>query len=240
VSALPPAAAPTGWPVGRGPIATARNPATARNLVAMAARLWRLRVSGAHQVPVAGPALLAANHCGLLDGPVLVAASPRPVHVLAKSTLFVGPWASLLRAAGQVEIDYDGPDRSALQECLRLLEQGRAVGIFPEAHRGRGDVAHIHHGVAYLAVSSGAPVVPVAVLGTRRSGAPLDSVPPPRSAIDVVFGEPVSVAGGDPRRRAVLAGAGERIRQALADHVASSCRRAGRTLPDLPDGGGDD
>lgn len=233
MSALTPAAAAVGQDIDESSLATARN------VAAMVGRLWRLRVTGTHHVPSVGPVILAANHTAVMDGPVLVAASPRPVHVLAKSALFVGPWAGALRSAGQVEIDYDGPDRSALRECVRLLEHGRAVGIFPEAHRGRGDVARIRHGVAYLAVGCGVPVVPVAVLGTRRSRAPLGSIPRPMSGIDVVFGEPVVVADGDPRRRTVLAGAGERIRQALADHVAVACRRTGRALPDLPRGDDD-
>lgn len=214
--------------------------ATARNVAALVGRLWRLGVSGAHHVPAHGPVLLAANHTALADGPVLVATSPRPVHLLAKSALFVGPWARLLRAAGQVEIAYDRPARSALLECVGLLQEGRVVGVFPEAHRGRGDVATIHHGVAYLAVRTGAPVVPVAILGSRGSGRPLDSLPRARAGIDVVFGAPVMVDGRDVHRRAALAGVGERIRQALADHVATACRRTGRQLPELLVKGRDD
>lgn len=179
--------------------------------------------------------LVASNHTGLLDGPFLLALAPRPLHVLAKSELFSGMLGRMLTAAGQVPLDYEGPDRSALLECRALLADGRAVGIFPEAHRGRGDVAHARHGAAYLALHSGAPVVPAALLGTRRSGASYDSVPPMRSRIDLVFGEPLTlVADGDPDRRSVVARAGEQIRQHLADHVGEACRRTGQRLPDVP------
>ena len=213
------------------PLPSRSGAATARNVARLGMRAWRVRVTGLHHVPVDGPVLLAANHLGALDGPLLVAASPRPVHVLAKSELFVAPVDRLLRAGGQVEIEYDGPDRSALHLAVRLLADGRAVGVFPEGHRGRGDVAHARHGLAYLA-AGGVPVVPVAVLGTRGTGSGRDSTPRPGARLDVVYGEPVVVrADGDVRRRAVLARAGEQLRQVLADHVERSCRRTGQVLP---------
>ena len=106
------------------------------------------------------------------------------------------------------------------------------VGIFPEAHRGAGDVQHVRHGVAYLAAATGAPVVPVAVLGTRPPGAGKDALPKVRTRLDVVFGPPLHLRiDGDPRRRAVLARSGEHLRQVLADHVRDACARTGQTLP---------
>lgn len=212
-----------------------RGAATARNVGAWVTRLWDVHVTAGHHVPRRGAVLVAANHTGLLDGPFLLALAPRPLHVLAKSELFSGTLGRMLTAAGQVPLDYDGPDRSALLECRSLLSDGQAVGIFPEAHRGRGDVAHARHGVAYLALHSGAPVVPAALLGTRRSGASYDSLPRLRSRIDLVFGEPLTlVADGDPDRRATVARAGEQLRQHLADHVRAACRRTGQRLPDVP------
>lgn len=212
-----------------------RGAATARNIGAWATRLWDVHVTAGHHVPRAGAVLVAANHTALLDGPFLFALAPRPLHVLAKSELFTGVLGRMLTAAGQVPLDYEGPDRSALLECRSLLADGQAVGIFPEAHRGRGDVAHAHHGVAYLALHSGAPVVPAALLGARRSGASYDSVPRVRSRVDLVFGAPLTVAAdGDPMRRSVVARAGEQIRQHLADHVREACRRTGQSLPEPP------
>ncbi len=209
--------------------------ATARNIGATISRLWDVRTAASHLVPGTGPVILAANHTGLLDGPLLAAVSPRPVHLLARSALFVGVWDRLLRASGQVPVAEGEPARAGLLQALGLLADDRVVGVFPEGERGRGDVARIQHGVAYLAVRSGAPVVPVAVLGTRRSRASLDSLPRPRARVDVVFGSPLQLpADGDPRRRAALSGVGELIRQGLADHVRLACRRTGRQLPELP------
>jgi hypothetical protein len=79
----------------------------------------------------------------------------------------------------------------------------------------------------------------VAILGARPAGAGKDALPPWRSRIEVLVGEPVDIrVDGDPRRRAVLARSGERLRQALADHVATAVLRTGQPLPGpLPDTG---
>lgn len=211
--------------------------ATGRNVAGLVARLWKLRVTGAHHVPTSGPVLLVANHTAFLDGVLLAAASPRPVHVLAASELFVPPLDRLLRATSQIRFSHDGPDRSALRAALAVLADGGVVGIFPENHRGAGDGQHVRHEAAYLAARSGAPVVPVAILGARPAGAGKDALPRMRSPLDVVLGEPVDIrVDGDPHRRAVLSRSGERLRQVLSDHVQLAVRRTGQELPGpLPD-----
>ena len=206
--------------------------ATGRNLAALAARARRVHVDGADLVPVSGPVLLACNHTGFLDGLVLAAASPRPVHVLADADLFAPPLDRLLRGTGQIPLDHRGADRRALRVAVDILDGGGVVGIFPEAERGAGDVAHARPDAAYLAARTGARVVPVAILGTRPAGAGRDALPKLRSRIEVVIGPPADVTvEGDPRRRAVLARSGERIRQLLADHVQDACSRTGLDLP---------
>ena len=212
--------------------------ASGRNLVALLSKFWKMRVVGAHHVPMDGPVLLVSNHTGMLDGPLLGAMSPRPVHVLTKSELFVPPLDSILRWFGQVSVDDATPDRTALRTAVDLLAAGRVVGMFPEGHRGRGDVAHVRHGAAYLVAHSAARVVPVAVLGTRSTSQKLDSVPRLRATVDVVFGEAFRPSvEGDPRRRIVVARSSELIRQRLADHVRTACARTGQVLPtDEPDG----
>lgn len=216
-----------------GPLPTStRRAARGRALSSVLVRGWRLQVTGGHHVPLEGPVLLAANHTGVLDGVALAAASPRPVHVLVKSEAFVPPLDRIFRSTAQIPVDYDGPDRSALLVARDLLLEGGVVALFPEAHRGAGDVARIRHGVAYLAAATGAPVVPVAVLGTRPPGAGRNALPRPGSRVDVVFGPARDVReAGDPRRRAVLARSGEQVRVMLADHVRTACARTGQRLP---------
>lgn len=215
----------------RGPLSTS-GAATGRNLAALVARMWRLRVSGAHHVPAEGPVILAANHAAFLDPLLLAAASPRPVHVLAPAHAWVPPLDRLLAYTAQIPIEADGPDRTALRAATGVLAEGGVLGILPEGVRGVGDARHVRHGAAYLAARTGALVVPVAILGARPPGGGKDALPRWRSPIDVLLGEPVDIrVEGDPRRRAVLARSGERLRQALSDHVALAAQRTGQALP---------
>jgi 1-acyl-sn-glycerol-3-phosphate acyltransferase len=206
--------------------------ATGRNLAALATRAWKLHVTGADRVPHTGPVILASNHIGFLDGLLLVAAGPRPAHVLVSSDVWVAPFRRVLAATGQIELAGDVPDRRALLTARQVLDDGGAIGIFPESQRGAGAVAHVDHATAYLAARSGALVVPVAILGSRPAGRGADSLPRWRARIDVVFGPAFDVRSpGDPRRRAVLARSGERLRQVLSDHVRAACAETGQTLP---------
>ncbi|MGZ6826936.1 MAG: lysophospholipid acyltransferase family protein, partial [Mycobacteriales bacterium] len=128
--------------------------------------LFRLEVRGTEHVPSRGPVLLAGNHTGFLDGPLLFALSPRPASFLAKSELFVGPVAHALGRLGQIPVHRGRPDRAALRAGLAVLAGDGALGVFPEGTRGAGELESVSDGLAYLALRSGAPVVPVAVVGT--------------------------------------------------------------------------
>lgn len=218
------------------PLPGSRGAANIRNLSQPALKaLYKMSITGTDNVPRSGRVILAANHIGFLDGPVLFAASPRPVHLVAKSEVFVPPLDKVLRTAGQISLDYDSADRDGIAVALEVLEDGRALGIFPEAHRSLGNFASIRHGIAYLHSRTNAPIVPVAILGTRQTGMGKESVPRLRSPIVVAYGEPFSLMNenlvGDLDKRATLAGLGEAIRQRLADHVAQAVRTCGVALP---------
>jgi 1-acyl-sn-glycerol-3-phosphate acyltransferase len=195
--------------------------------------LWPTRVHDAHLVPQRGPLLFASNHLGLLDGPMLVGVAPRFVHCLVKQELFHGPIGAILRSAGQIPVDRGRGDRAALSRALELLAQGETVGVFPEGTRGRGDMGEVRQGISWLALRSGAPVVPVACLGTRRTGESIGQLPRVRRRLDVVFGEPVSLAprAGVPGRVA-LAQASQTLRDTMATHVARAQTRTGQPLPE--------
>lgn len=191
--------------------------------------LWRPRVLGAWRVPAHGPVILAGNHSHNVDGPLLMGTTPRPVHFLVKQQAFIGPLDPFLRSIGQIAIDRDNADRTAITAALGVLERGGMLGIFPEGTRAGGDFAELRAGLAYFAVRSGAPVVPVAVLGSAREGRVVKQLPPMRAKVDIVFGDPFTAGDGSGRRtRSALDAATRQIQERLTDHLAEARRATGR------------
>ncbi|MGW6391927.1 lysophospholipid acyltransferase family protein [Streptomyces sp. NPDC055103] len=191
---------------------------------------WKPRVLGAWRVPASGPVILAVNHAHNIDGPMLMGTAPRPVHFLIKKEAFVGPLGPFLEGIGQVKVDRDSTDRNAIGNALGILEQGGVLGIFPEGTRGEGDFASLRAGLAYFAVRSGAPIVPVAVLGsTERRGRLVKALPPLRGRVDVVFGDAFEAGDGSGRRtRKALDEATVRIQGRLTAHLENARRLTGR------------
>jgi 1-acyl-sn-glycerol-3-phosphate acyltransferase len=188
--------------------------------------LWKPRVLGAWKVPATGPVILAVNHAHNIDGPMVMGVAPRPTHFLIKKEAFVGPLDPFLTGIGQLKVDRDTTDRTAITRALGVLDNGGVLGIFPEGTRGEGDFASLRAGLAYFAVRSGAPIVPVAVLGSsERPGRLIKALPPLRSRVDVVFGEPFEAGDGSGRRtRKALDEATGRIQKQLAAHLENARR----------------
>ena len=195
-------------------------------------RRYDVHVHEAHHVPGTGPAIVASNHIGLLDGPLMAAYTPRPVHALTKKEMFEGRTGTALRAVGQIPLDRHGVDPSAVKDCLRVLRDGGVVGIYPEGTRGDGELGRFKLGVAYLALVTGAPVVPLAVFGTREPGGHTDSVPPRGSRFDFVYGAPVYLEPHPwPRTSAEVRRAAAALRNNLVDHLVHAKALTGRDLP---------
>ncbi|MYY01476.1 lysophospholipid acyltransferase family protein [Streptomyces sp. ATexAB-D23] len=211
---------------------SARGAAVGRGIgIGLMYGLFRPRVLGAWRVPASGPVILAVNHSHNIDGPMLMGTAPRPVHFLIKKEAFVGPLDPFLRGIGQLKVDRTTADRTAITHALGVLEDGGALGIFPEGTRGEGDFASLRAGLAYFAVRSGAPIVPVAVLGsTERRGRLISALPPLRSRVDVVFGAPFEAGDRSGRRtRKALDEATLRIQARLTGHLEHAGRLTGRT-----------
>jgi len=166
--------------------------------------------------------LLAENHHGFLDGPLVADFVPRQASFLAKSELFRGALVRPLMWFGQIPVDRGRPDRAALRRAVGVLERGGVLGMFPEGTRGVGELESVQHGIAYVALRvPGVPIVPVACLGTERAMPKGARLPRFRSRIDIVFGEPFTIeVPPNPRARGAVARAAEEIRLALAAHVA--------------------
>ena len=201
-------------------------------------RRYDVRIHGASVVPETGPVIFAANHLGIADGPLLAIFAPRPVHALTKHELFVGPLGAFLLGSGQIPLDRFNPDPAAIKTCLRVLRDGAAMGIFPEGARGDGELDRFHRGAAYLALVTGAPVVPVIMFGTRDPGRTSGSIPHRGAQIDIVFGAPYRFPAMPwPRRKEQVERSSMLLREHLMVHLASAKALTGRQLPGpLPPG----
>lgn len=183
---------------------------------------FRLRIVGMDHLPRTGPVLIAGNHSGFLDGPIVMIMLSRPSSFLAKSELYKGPLKAVLEFARQIPIHRGTPDRAALQAGLRVLGGGGVLGVFPEGTRGSGELANIQHGIGYLALHGQCPIVPVVCAGTADALPKGKAIPRLRAPIDVVFGAPFTLeVSGDPRTRKAVAEAAEQVRARLLAHLAA-------------------
>jgi 1-acyl-sn-glycerol-3-phosphate acyltransferase len=164
--------------------------------------VYRPEVSGAEHVPATGPVIVAANHQSFADEFFIPLAARRQVFFFAKAEYFNTPglrgraMAAFFYGMGQVPVER-GDLRSAaavIDIGVEVLGQGKALGIFPEGTRSPdGRLYKFRTGVARLALRSGAPVVPVGVVGTRDVQPP-DSRRWHRKPVAVHFGPPLDFA----------------------------------------------
>jgi len=195
-------------------------------------RRYDVREHATGHVPPQGPVIVAANHTGVIDGPLLAIFGPRPVHALTKEEMFHGPLGPFLRLTGQVELDRFTTDLRAVRTCLHVLEHGGAVGIFPEGNRGAGDLTRFRNGAAYLALVTGAPVVPLMMFGTRPAGGGKDALPSRRGRIDLVYGAPFRAARTPwPRTSRLVAATSEALHARMQEELAAGLALTGQTLP---------
>jgi 1-acyl-sn-glycerol-3-phosphate acyltransferase len=153
---------------------------------AFARLTFRFRVIGAEKVPRTGGLLVVANHISNLDPPLLGVAVPRPISYMAKKELFAMPiLKQLLPHLNAFPVDRQAGGTAALRASLRMLKEGRCVGIFPEGGRNVTGTNEEKAGAAFLAAASGVPIVPAAIVGTRKLR--------PFARVTVVFGDPFTV-----------------------------------------------
>jgi 1-acyl-sn-glycerol-3-phosphate acyltransferase len=192
--------------------------------------LARVRVEGISYLPRTGPLIVVANHLSNADPPLVVGwltpALGRPMHILAKEALFVGPVGTLLRSQGVTPVRAGGSDMEALRAARGVLERGDVLCIFPEGTRSRtGRLQAAKPGVALLATRTGVPVLPVGISGTERFLPPNARFPRLRTPITLSVGRPFTLRADSGRpRRAALQAASDEIMRRIAALVAPAIR----------------
>lgn len=196
-----------------------------KSVLAMVFRvLWRPTVTGLANIPRHGPVILASNHLSFVDSMVIPLVVPRRVAFLAKSDYFTGSGVKgtlsrwWFEGFGMIPVDRDDTRsaQASLDAALEVLSAGGVFGIYPEGTRSRDGLLYRGRtGVAWLAMTSGAPVVPVALVGTDRLQ-PVGSRWPRPAKVSVQVGAPIEVDG---RFDGVPAG---RARRELTDEVMAA------------------
>ena len=184
------------------------------------------RILGLENVPRAGPLIVSPNHVSHLDPPATACSMPRPITFMAKAELFdhkLFGW--LIRSLGSFPVRRGEGDTEAIRTALKLLEQGKAVLMFPEGTRGGGtQLLPFNKGVAMIAKRSGAKVLPVGISGTHTKW-PKGGKGPKFGRVTVVYGKPVTfdeIAQGETE-----AEKRESFSRALEERILSLCKIGG-------------
>src|ERR1700744_2496958 len=174
--------------------------------------MGRPSAAGLENVPEAGAAILASNHLSIIDSVYLPLMIPRPVVFPAKAEYFSakGPfgrlWAAYLRSTNQLEMDRGDPKsaQAPLEAAAEILRAGELFGFYPEGTRSPdGRLYRGRAGLGWLALNTGVPVIPVAMVGTRKMLPPGAPTPRP-TRIEIRIGKPMDFGhlAGDPPARA--------------------------------------
>jgi 1-acyl-sn-glycerol-3-phosphate acyltransferase len=179
-------------------------------------RLYRVRIENAERIPSRGACILAANHESVLDPFILGLATSRQIRYMAKAEVFANPLTrAVMNALGAFPVERGIGDQDAFGIAGRLLQEGEVLGIFPQGTCLPLRRRPWQRGAARLALASGAPLVPVALIDTEKAIRPHRlKLGLPR--IQVLVGEPLEVVP----QRPTIAGAKAltiRLEEAVAE-----------------------
>jgi len=189
-----------------------------------------IKTFGAENIPLDGPILIAPNHVSHLDPPICACAqNRRQLTFMAKEELFSSKaFGWLIRSLGAFPIRRGESDMESIRNAIGLLEEGRAMLVFPEGARGDGKtLGKFNAGPAMLAKRTGAKVVPVGIVGTHLAW-PSGKSKPMRHPMTVAFGIPFTY-------EEVASGANEKenrelFNSRLAQNIQDLCKENGLDL----------
>lgn len=158
--------------------------------------IYGIKIYGREHFPKEGAVIVASNHISNNDPPICGLALPRHVSFMAKEELFRNPiLRTIITWLGAFPVRRGGVDKIAIRHAMGILKEGRVLGIFPEGTRQRsGKLGRFHDGVASMALRTGVPVVPMALIGSDRLQ---------RGRLAAIIGEPMVVEKGKPTEEAI-------------------------------------
>jgi 1-acyl-sn-glycerol-3-phosphate acyltransferase len=191
--------------------------------------LGRYKVEGLENIPKSGPVIIAANHFHFVDPPLLLASSPRQIEFVAGAVRPNAPgWTNIFpNLWGFIPAFRGGYSRSTLSGAREVLDQGGVLGIFPEGGSWAKFLRPARPGTAYIATLSGAPIVPVSIVGGP------ELLGKGRAKVRVVFHppmEPPIITTKGPLRRAAIDAYGEKLMEIIASELPDE--RKGRYSSD--------
>lgn len=175
--------------------------------------IYKADVVGRENFPKEGPVIVAPNHKSNNDPCIVGRALPRHVSFMAKEELFKNPISNFFcRWLGAFPLKRGGVDKIAIRHAMGLLKNNLVLGIFPEGTRQKKDntLGRFHDGVASMALRTGVPVVPVAIMGSYQMK---------RGQVAAVIGKPIPVAKAKPTPEAI-AELNDKVRVALEGLMA--------------------
>lgn len=164
-----------------------------RWLVGVVSRLYfRIELEGAERVPKTGAMIVAPNHVSYLDPLWVSIPISRPLRYMTWDRMtrlpLIGP---LMLAYGSFPVNVDRGDRAALKASLEQLRAGGGLMVFPEGARTRsGRLEEFKPGVIRLAMDTGAPIVPVTIIGGYRAFSPHHYFPRPFK-VKIIYHQPI-------------------------------------------------
>lgn len=186
-------------------------------------RAWLdIDIVGKTNVPTDGPAIIASNHLSFIDSPLLMTELGRPVTFLGKAEYLRGrATRTVFPRVGMIPVDRSGRSVAwSLNVAQERLEAGELIGIFPEGSRSRSGHLHRGHlGAAHLALRTGAPIIPVGIIGSSAAMPVGNKLPVHKGRIIIRVGSPIGL--GEYQGRPKNGAAKEHLTQAVMTEIAA-------------------
>jgi 1-acyl-sn-glycerol-3-phosphate acyltransferase len=169
--------------------------------------LFRMRIDGLNNVPRQGGVLVVSNHLHNADPVLISVAMPRPMHYMAKKELMTVPViGKAIRYGGAFPVDRGKADRHAIQMATDRLQQGIAVGMFPEGTRSpTRRIERVLPGAGLIALRGNVPILPIAIVGSERlpfnGSKQMHETSDGRWRVTVTIGEPFTLPLGPDGKR---------------------------------------